>query len=248
MRDECKICGAPRETFGDATIMGRHQVTYFRCVGCGFIQTEDPYWLAEAYKEAIHETDVGHVARNISTSRVARAVIASGFDRGGRFLDFGGGYGLFVRLMRDAGLDFYRDDPYCANLFAQGFDRTGTGDSGYELVTAFEVAEHFPDPVGGFQEILSRGQSILFSTLLLPDPAPRPGEWWYYSLESGQHVSLYSRTALTELATRFNLSLASSRSGEFHLMTSKRKPLRLFPLTSRRKTAMLISAAFRRGH
>jgi hypothetical protein len=50
-----------------------------------------------------------------------------------------GGYGMFVRLMRDGGFDFHREDPLCDNLFAQGFDRQDDGT--FELVTAFEVFE-----------------------------------------------------------------------------------------------------------
>lgn len=200
--DRCKICGDVRLRFGDAVLMGHRPVVYYRCGSCGFVQTEAPDWLDEAYSDVIHETDIGHVSRNLSLARATVSVITAGFNADSRFLDFGGGYGMLVRLLRDRGLDFYRDDPYCDNLFARGFDRTGTSDDGYELVTAFEVAEHLPDPIEGFAAMFRRSDSVLFSTELLPDPPPAPGAWWYYSLESGQHVSLYTPRALAEQTGR----------------------------------------------
>ncbi len=39
------------------------------------------------------------------------------------FLDYAGGYGVFTRLMRDIGFDFYWHDPYTQNLFANGFEK-----------------------------------------------------------------------------------------------------------------------------
>ena len=44
------------------------------------------------------------------------------FKSNGSIVDYGGGYGLLVRLMRNSGFDFYRYDPYCANFFAKGFE------------------------------------------------------------------------------------------------------------------------------
>lgn len=240
----CNICGENRSLFGNAVLMGRRSVNYYRCAVCGFVQTEDPDWLEEAYSDVIAETDIGYVARNIELAERAESVISNGFDKTGRFLDFGGGYGMLVRLLRDRGLDFYRDDPYCDNLFARGFDRTGA-DSGYELVTAFEVAEHLPNPIDGFGAMLRRSDSVLFSTRLLPDPPPAPGEWWYYAVETGQHLSLYTNSALAALANRFNIGFASSSSGDLHLLTNNRRALRRFRFAARRNVAHY-SRLFRR--
>jgi hypothetical protein len=236
----CAICGGARDVLGEALIMSRYRVAYFRCTQCGFVQTEKPYWLDEAYENPIIDSDVGYVDRNIRFASIAKAVISTGFDPNGKFLDYGGGYGLFVRLMRDRGFDFYRDDPYCENLFARGFDRTGSEDGNYELVTAFEVAEHLPDPVDGFEAMMRRGSSVLFSTVLLPNPTPKPGEWWYYSVEGGQHVSLYSRESLALLADRLGVKVKSSRNGDRHLFTNSTRALTLFPFVSRKNVARLI--------
>ena len=75
-----------------------------------FIQTEKPYWLAEAYTDALVAADVGVMQRNLQTSAVTSAVISLLFPAAKTFLDFGGGHGTFVRLMRDRGFNFFWQD------------------------------------------------------------------------------------------------------------------------------------------
>ncbi|MDM9385348.1 hypothetical protein QUB80_32355 [Chlorogloeopsis sp. ULAP01] len=41
-------------------------MTYYFCEESGLLKTEKPYWLDEAYQEAIADTDTGLVRRNIS--------------------------------------------------------------------------------------------------------------------------------------------------------------------------------------
>ena len=55
----CKICGMSSLFFERAQVLRKYRVQYFRCQHCGFIQTEEPYWLEEAYTTAIAMQDVG---------------------------------------------------------------------------------------------------------------------------------------------------------------------------------------------
>jgi hypothetical protein len=41
------------------TVLRKYDVQYFQCGGCGFLQTETPYWLDEAYSSAIVTADTG---------------------------------------------------------------------------------------------------------------------------------------------------------------------------------------------
>jgi hypothetical protein len=235
----CKICDEPTRPFASATILRKHRIAYFRCGACGFIQTESPYWLDEAYSDPIVLADVGLVGRNLQSARVSRTVIRLLFDARGRFLDYGGGYGMFVRLMRDQGFDFYRYDPHCKNLFAHGFDADPAGAGQYELLTAFEVFEHLAQPVDGIQAMLGFAKNILFSTLLVPEPAPQPEQWWYYALEGGQHISLYTKASLHALASRFGLYLASC-GDHLHLLTQNRWAPRLFKYACKPRYARIV--------
>jgi hypothetical protein len=230
--ERCRLCGEDALPFGSARILASLEISYFRCQACGFVQTEEPYWLERAYEQPIAKIDLGIVSRNVALADSASAVISMLFDSGGRFLDWGGGYGILVRLLRDRGFDFYWQDPFCDNLFAQGFEWADGARA--ELVTAFEVLEHLPRPVDDVARMAEIADNLLVSTLLLPEPAPAPGDWWYYAPESGQHVSLYSRRSLTVLAGQLGMFAASNRGRSLHLFTRSRKAACAFPFVASR--------------
>jgi glycosyltransferase involved in cell wall biosynthesis len=222
---QCNICRADTTPFGKAAILNKYDVSYFQCTQCRFVQTETPYWLEEAYTEAITGSDVGLLTRNLEFARVTKLLIPQYFNADATFLDYGGGYGLFVRLMRDHGFDFLWHDKFCQNLLAGGFE--GTTDQKYELLTAFELVEHLIDPQAEIQEMLNLSDSILFSTNLLPDSNPTPNQWWYYAPHEGQHISLYTHPSLQHLAQQLGLNLYSNY-GSLHLFTRKTLPEDLF--------------------
>lgn len=217
----CKICGNNSKPYAKARIIDKYNIEYFRCSRCGFVQTEEPYWLEECYREVINRTDIGYVNRNVILSRVTAKVINHFFDKRARFLDYGSGYGLFVRLMRDSGYDFYWQDKFCDNIFAKGFEAERLSDKSFELATAFELFEHFVNPVQEIEKILMLTKNIFISTFLFPDNHPKPEEWWYYGLEHGQHVSLYSYESLEYIAHKYKLNLISNRKN-LHILSSKK--------------------------
>jgi len=74
-------------------------------------------------------------------------------------------------------------------LLARGFETTNK-EYKYELVTAFEVFEHFAEPIQEFESMIKFSDNIIFSTELLPSLVPKPEKWWYYGLGHGQHILL----------------------------------------------------------
>jgi hypothetical protein len=241
----CKICFAKSELFQKSVIMNKYDISYFRCSKCGFVQTETPFWLEEAYNNPITNGDIGLLSRNMLFSQIARAMISTFFKPDCRFLDYGGGYGVFTRLMRDAGYDFYHYDRYCENLFAKGFEGTLTEPDNYELITAFEVFEHLPNPYDEVKEMLTVSKSILFTTELLPDFKPKPGEWWYYGLEHGQHISFYTTKALNEIAKNLGLNYYSN-GASWHLFTKIKISPVVFRIVSRSSIAKVLSRVMNR--
>lgn len=234
----CKICAQPCRPHGRATLLGKYEVAYFQCASCGFVQTEPPYWLGEAYASAISSIDIGVISRATDFGRLTRNLLLAAFDPNARFLDYGGGPGVFVRTMRDQGFDFYLYDKFCENMFARGFEAEIDRPSHYALATAFEVFEHFVDPLAEIEALLRSSRSLLFSTLLLPPGSPPPGQWWYYALEHGQHVSLYTYAALAHVARRFGLRLLTN-GRSLHLLTDQPISQRSFDLIFRRKLSAL---------
>jgi hypothetical protein len=215
---KCKVCNQENESIFTSIILNKFEIKYYHCENCGFLQTEEPYWIDEAYDESINVSDTGYMQRNLQLSQKLTILLSLFFDKNAKYLDFAGGYGVFVRIMRDIGFDFYWDDKYTLNFFAKGFESIKGGK--YEAVTAFESFEHFVNPLGEIENLLKISKNIIFSTELLPSPTPKPEDWWYYGLNHGQHISFYSAKTFEFLAKKYNLNY--SNIGGFHLLSDKK--------------------------
>ncbi|MBW8524710.1 class I SAM-dependent methyltransferase [Chryseobacterium chendengshani] len=135
------------------------------------------------------------------------------------FLDFAGGYGLFVRAMRDKGYNFYRQDFYCENLFSKHFDIEDLKESNFDLVTAFEVFEHLENPLLEIENILKYSQHLIFSTDIIPQTASQIENWVYIAPETGQHIAFYSEKSLNIIAENFGKKYY--RKNNIHIFTPK---------------------------
>lgn len=218
---QSKITGGDTTLLFTAKLLNQYDVKYYRCNETGFIQTEEPYWLDEAYSSTITKLDIGLPYRNINLADTLSKVLVKHFNYKGTFLDYAGGYGLFTRLMRDKGFNFYNTDKYCQNMFAQYFDLTDlpTGTQ-FEAATAFEVFEHFANPMSEIEEILQFSDSLIFTTELQPDNLKHVDDWHYFSPEIGQHVSFYNTASLKYIAEKLGYNFYTD--GSFiHLFTKK---------------------------
>lgn len=249
---KCKICSGPSEPLFTAQVLGRHDVAYFRCGQCGFIQTEQPFWLAEAYTEPVSVYDVWAVSRPLNQcAHVANLIDRYFGDSPLPFLDFGGGTGLFARRMRDLGYPFLRSDAYSPNLYARFFDITDHPNSGkFSLITCFEVFEHLPNPLDELTAMFGLGDTIFFSTNLVPAGVKAEKDWDYFAPFHGQHVSFYTVAALQELA-RATGSRLFTNGADQHLLT--RANLRLTQpgfeeIVSGRPSNLLRRAMQKAGH
>jgi hypothetical protein len=220
-----KITGGETTLLFTAKLLNKYDVSYYRCNETGFIQTEDPYWLDEAYSSAIASLDVGLVMRNMNLSRDVERIINKHFDYNNKFLDFAGGYGMFTRLMRDKGFDFYNTDKYCQDLFANHFELEDADTDKFEIVTAFEVFEHLVDPMTEIADLFKYADNVLFSTEIVPDinTIKGPYDWWYFVPEIGQHIAFYTLDALSYIAKKHGVNLYSNGKS-LHLFTKKTLP------------------------
>lgn len=205
----CPVCVTRMDPCFRKQVLGQYQVQYFECPACGLVKTEHPHWLEEAYTSAIADMDTGLVQRNIEMANITSHIIEANFNPNGIFLDYAGGYGLFVRLMRDRGFDFYWHDIYCPNIFARHFQKL-ENEKSFNLVTAFEVLEHIVDPIIQMRKLAEISQNIFVSTQIRPAIMDEVENWWYLVPETGQHVTIYSMKSLEVLANQLGLYFYSN--------------------------------------
>ena len=212
----CRLCGASTIEVFRGTLLSKYDVAYFLCKGCGSLQTEAPHWLAEAYAEHnLAASDTGAALRSLDCQATVYAVARIlRFRPDASILDFGGGSGLLCRHLRDCGFDAKLVDLYAANQFAQGFDDDG---GRFEIICAFEVAEHFSNPMSEMDRIFGRGARLcIFGTATYRDQG---ADWWYLSPASGQHVFFYSHRAMATLGAKYGY--AYFRASDIHLFLDR---------------------------
>ena len=218
----CRACSRPTAAHQSIEVRGK-PADLHRCPTCGTFQFPDPTWLNEAYADPISELDVGLASRCMSIAGVTEAIVRAERLGGRPHLDYGGGYGLLTRLLRDRGIDMRHRDPFAKNLFAQGFD--ADLDGSYGCITAVEIFEHLTNPRSVLDSLAAHGDLVLVSTILVPDGVDDLRDWWYVVPELGQHVTFYSARGLDELARACGYELTTDGVGLHVLHRTRLHPL-----------------------
>jgi hypothetical protein len=223
----CNLCNSTTNLIFSSIILNKYEVKYYRCSSCELIHTQPVYWIEEAYNSSIALTDTGIILRNeINKQRIVLTLTflnnsLSFFSKLKPYtfnvLDYGAGYGILVRMLRDIGFDAYFYDKYTQNLFAQGFEHNEN--IKINCLLAFELFEHLEYPTEELLKLVKSytPETIIFSTLLYEGNYPNK-EWWYYSFETGQHVSFYNNVTLKILAEKIDYKFYSILP-DFHIFS-----------------------------
>ncbi len=164
--------------------------------------------------------------------------------REARIVDFGGGSGLLVRLLRDQGLDAWGYDKFSPMPLCRGFcvkDDIASGKLAADLITSFEVFEHLLQPretTATLASNLSPGGMILVTTRLY-DEKRHDAYWDYLSPEVGQHINFFSASGMNLLAKPMKMKPIFLPSS-YHLLVSEDHRLSKF------RRVLLLALA--RGH
>lgn len=198
--ENCRLCNGELEFKFSKTVLKKHDVSYFKCISCESLQTEKPYWLNEAYSLGDIGEDTGVMRRNLDNLIFCLILKhALQFDN---LLDYGASDGILCRMLRDNGLNAFAYDKFEKSKYAPGAHCQHI-----EILTMFEVLEHFSDPKVDLCDVLKyQTDYILASTEIYNEQG---SDWPYLALNSGQHVFFYSVKGLCCIAEMGGYSVAS---------------------------------------
>ena len=203
----CRLCGGRADFWTTKRLLNRYDVSYYLCSQCGSVETEQPYWLDVAYDVTGTGDDVGAAQRTIDLVLKTSALLNRlGMPADAECIDFGGGLGLFARLMRDRGINFFSYDLYAQSFFSDRHSLKSLADRSPAVVTAFEVLEHFTNPADDLVQLFESRPALVIATTELF--TGQDSNWPYFAEGTGQHVFFYSQKALTQIAKQFGYSIA----------------------------------------
>jgi len=202
----CRLCEGELVARFKCRVLGRLDVSYFQCAACLSLQTQTPTWLEEAYGAGnLAAIDAGGAQRSLFNA-AASYFVARMFGLA-NVIDFGGGDGLLCRLLRDQGINAYVRDQFATASYAKGFTEPNFATA--DLLTAFEVLEHFAEPRSDLDGLFACQPRFLLLTTELYQG--QDSQWWYLVPESGQHVFFYSRRALQLIGERYGYDVRICR-------------------------------------
>lgn len=197
--DKCIVCNSGTELLFKGLILGKYDVEYNYCSNCKCIFTEKPYWLDEAYEDSILRTDTGIMVRNLQICDELVILFRKFHNSEINVVDYGGGYGILTRMLRDRGVNTFWSDKFSSNFLARGFEYDGV--SNVDVFLAFEVVEHLVNPIEAITEIMEKTNCFIFTTTPLPRVDYESNEdWWYFAPEAGQHIFFSSKETFKKMA------------------------------------------------
>jgi SAM-dependent methyltransferase len=223
--DTCRLCGSKqaRRLFSKGT------TPFWECAECGFrfaTPTTNPNLVAAIgdYESAYLQYLAPDPSDDVNLSSLCEWMQRIVPLEGKRVLDVGAGSGKLVRFMRARGVEAHGIEPSralfdrflgteAAFTWAMLDDYRSTGVAAFDVVTAFDVIEHVPDPVallGEVAAVLKPGGVFFAST---PDvgslPAKAFGRHWHFYYP--YHLSYFAPGTLARAAEPHGLRVVDCR-------------------------------------
>ncbi|KKU92450.1 MAG: Methyltransferase type 12 [Microgenomates group bacterium GW2011_GWA1_48_10] len=183
-----------------------------KCQNCGMIYVDEPISqkeISEFYQISEDPVYLAEQKAREKTFKLYLAKLEKVIHRKGKLLDVGTNTGLFVKVARDnswqaTGLEpnaqavQYAKDKFGLTLIAKPFETNTFPKESFDVITMWDVIEHFTDPVSEITKVyrtLKKGGVFAFSTV---DPESltakiRGSKWpWYMEM----HRVLLSRPVI----------------------------------------------------
>jgi 2-polyprenyl-3-methyl-5-hydroxy-6-metoxy-1,4-benzoquinol methylase len=201
----CNLCESPA-TFDQASEVHRvrsnvrrfqeENFTVWRCRNCQSLHSKESVDLDRYYRHyPIHSHQIDPVTRNAYRNRL-RSITACGVSRGAKILDYGCGHGVFVKFLRESGYDAEGYDAYDP-VYAD----TKALDLRYDVVTAYDVVEHAPEPRDLFRQLvrlLTSGGLLVIGTPAADQIDLSDVDAFLMELHQPYHRHIFSERALID--------------------------------------------------
>jgi dolichol-phosphate mannosyltransferase len=184
-----------------ATHSSRSHGQILRCLRCGLIFMRpklSPAELVGEYAESVDPVYLEHIQARETTFRYNLGQVRKYIRPTDHILEIGSYCGAFLKVAREEGLDIVGLEPsaWAAEASLHVTDAPvvcGTVDDlphdqrSFDVVAAWDVLEHFADPVAELRKInalLPEGGTFLFSTLMIDNWFPRAtGKFWPWLMD-----------------------------------------------------------------
>ena len=192
-------------------------IDYFQCGTCGhafapwLIEQSQEWLIRHIYNADYHHYDADYLDEDKGRVKEQTNALVFGYHfarKAIRHLDYGSGDGRLTKKLKTSGFDSTAYDPFSHPVAPEGR---------FNLITAFEVIEHAPDP-HAFLSALDAftDQPCLIRIGTVPNDDEYIGDWWYANPRVG-HLNLFSRKSMSELARQHRFSLAVVNDCDFFL-------------------------------
>lgn len=216
------------ENNGHFLPLSGHAVYYARCSNCQYIfAPEFGSWTDQDFLDKIYNADYVKVDPDYRFARQQENAgllnnLFGPYRMYLRHLDYGGGNGILAQLLSGAEWQSVSYDPFPKNNVR--LPEIGR----FNLITAFEVFEHVPDPhalMDNICKLLDGEESMVFFSTGVSDGKVKHNgrlDWWYVAPRNG-HIGIYSTKSLRILGQAFGLQYGSLGTS-FHAYFRKLPP------------------------
>ena len=256
--------------------IGNAVFPYYRCQACGWwFLAPVPADLGRYYPKDYHAipADGADLARRAEQERYKIDIVLA-HRQGGRLLEVGPSYGMFLHLARAAGFaceGVEMDADCCGFLAGLGFDVHRSDDvvsalgglEPFDVIALWHVIEHLPDPWSALAALAGRLKPGGVLVLAQPNPASLQFRWlgrrWTH-LDAPRHVCLIPHGLLERRMRALGLepvaitagdpgSVGWNRFGWVHSLRNlaRARPLRLALHVAARLIALVVMPVERSG-
>jgi SAM-dependent methyltransferase len=209
-----------------ASHSGRSHGAILRCLNCGIVFMQPkllPEELVKEYSKVVDPVYLDNFPARLVTFQRTLARVRSHFPVGARVLEVGSYCGAFLKVAREAGLDVIGLEPSAwaieqarratdAQVIQGTLDDLPPALTPFDVIAAWDVVEHFADPVGELVKVnraLCSNGTFVFCTVMIDNWFPRlVGSRWPWFMD--MHLFYFTRETIAQVLNQAGFAVLDS--------------------------------------